>query len=144
MMFLDVVIDPVALQGDRWFLGKIYEYPNGGAYFGVTLANFAGWFVVCFIIIRLYIVLERLVRERGPDDGRAVLGRPVPLKQLGPVLLYFGVLGFNLFMTFWIGETLLGVIGSFLTLSLAFLVIIVLINRGGWRSHGMDSAGEGG
>ncbi|MDH5698334.1 MAG: hypothetical protein OEZ41_00025 [Nitrospirota bacterium] len=25
--FLDVVIDPVALQGERWFLGKIYGYP---------------------------------------------------------------------------------------------------------------------
>ena len=26
-MLLDVVIDPVALRGDRWFLGKIYYYP---------------------------------------------------------------------------------------------------------------------
>src|SRR5438093_5349258 len=34
MMYLDVIIDPVALHGDRWFLGKIYYYPNGGLYFG--------------------------------------------------------------------------------------------------------------
>ncbi|HZZ85746.1 MAG TPA: carotenoid biosynthesis protein [Anaeromyxobacteraceae bacterium] len=46
MMLLDVVIDPVALQGDKWFLGRIYEYPYRGFWFGVTAANFAGWFLV--------------------------------------------------------------------------------------------------
>jgi len=44
--FLDVVIDPVALQGERWFLGKIYGYPHEGIYFGISLANFTGWAVV--------------------------------------------------------------------------------------------------
>jgi putative membrane protein len=46
MMLLDVVIDPVTLQGDKWFLGRIYDYPTPGFYFGVTAANFAGWFLV--------------------------------------------------------------------------------------------------
>ncbi len=46
MMLLDVVIDPVALQGEKWFLGRIYESPYRGFYFGVTAANFAGWFFV--------------------------------------------------------------------------------------------------
>jgi putative membrane protein len=142
MMFLDIVIDPVALQGDRWFLGKIYEYPKGGAYFGVTLMNFLGWFVVCFIILRLYIILERLVGERVPGNGAAMRSQ-LPYRELGPVVLYFGVIGFNLFMTFWIGETMMGFVGSFLTLSLALLVIIVLSKTGGWRSREIDS-GEGG
>src|SRR5947209_3339386 len=30
MMMLDVVIDPLAARGDRWFLGRIFWYPNGG------------------------------------------------------------------------------------------------------------------
>ena len=34
-MLIDVVIDPVALRGDRWFLGQIYGYPDPGVYFGV-------------------------------------------------------------------------------------------------------------
>ena len=33
--FIDMVIDPVALRGDRWFLGKIYYYPDPGIHFGV-------------------------------------------------------------------------------------------------------------
>ena len=42
MMLLDVVIDPLAVRGDRWFLGRIFYYPDGGVYFGVPLSNFAG------------------------------------------------------------------------------------------------------
>jgi len=46
MMLLDVVIDPLAVRGDRWFLGRIFYYPEGGAYFGVPLTNFLGWWIV--------------------------------------------------------------------------------------------------
>ena len=40
--FIDMVIDPVALRGDRWFLGKIYYYPDPGMHFGVPFANYVG------------------------------------------------------------------------------------------------------
>jgi uncharacterized membrane protein len=43
MMWLDIVIDPLAVRGDRWFLGRIFYYPEPGWYFGVPLANFVGW-----------------------------------------------------------------------------------------------------
>jgi uncharacterized membrane protein len=124
MMFLDIIIDPVALLGDRWFLGKIYEYPNGGAYFGVTIMNFAGWFVVCFLIIRCYIILEKLIFG-GPKEVRTNPGRLRMLfREYGTICLYLGVLGFNLFITFWIGEMRLGLIGVFLTLALVILVMM--------------------
>ncbi|MEP7270050.1 MAG: carotenoid biosynthesis protein [Acidobacteriota bacterium] len=132
MMFLDIVIDPLALRGDRWFLGKIYYYPDGGLYFGVTLANFLGWFIVCFVILRLYFLLERKVF--GGILTRGAVG--YRFKALGPVGLYFGVLGFNLFMTFWIGELLLGVVDSFVICALAVLVAVALA-RGGF-GEGMD------
>lgn len=127
MMFLDIVIDPVALRGERWFLGKIYEYPNGGAYFGVTIMNFVGWFVVSFLIIRCYIVLEMLLfggpREASHDER----GWRRLLRELGTPGLYFGVLAFNLFITFWIGETVLGSIGLFLTLGILIPAMILLM-----------------
>ena len=72
MMYLDIIIDPVALRGDRWFLGKIYFYPDGGSYFGITLANFLGWYFVCFVILRLFVWLETLVfaHKSVPGSGR--------------------------------------------------------------------------
>lgn len=52
--FSDVIIDPVALQGERWFLGEIYGYPQEAVYFGVPLTNFAGWAVVGFLSLLGY------------------------------------------------------------------------------------------
>ena len=34
MMLLDVLIDPLAVRGDRWFLGRVLYYPDGGVLFG--------------------------------------------------------------------------------------------------------------
>jgi putative membrane protein len=122
MMYLDIIIDPVALRGDRWFLGKIYYYPDGGSYFGITIANFLGWFFVCFVIVRLFVWLERMVFAKASNLAAGV--RSHRYKALGPVGLYFGVLGFNLFMTFWIGERELGVVGVIIILPLAMMIAL--------------------
>ena len=55
MMLIDVVIDPLAVRGDRWFLGKIFYYPEGGAYFGVPLSNFLGWALVGWVAVGSYL-----------------------------------------------------------------------------------------
>jgi putative membrane protein len=122
MMYLDIIIDPVALLGDRWFLGKIYYYPSGGSYFGITIANFLGWYFVCFVIVRLFVWLERIVFSKSSNLMAGA--REYRYKALGPVGLYFGVLGFNLFMTFWIGERTLGVVGVIVILPLIVMVAL--------------------
>ncbi len=106
MTLLDVVIDPLAARGDRWFLGRIYYYPEGGLYFGVPLSNFFGWFLVAFLMIGSFQFLEK----------KLILSPP-PLKAplLGP-LFYYGILTFNLVITFWIGEPILGIVGVLLHL----------------------------
>src|SRR5215472_962328 len=42
MMALDIVIDPLAVLGDRWFLGRLFFYDQPGIYFGVPISNFVG------------------------------------------------------------------------------------------------------
>ena len=107
-VLLDIVIDPLALRGDRWFLGKIYYYPEGGLYFGVPLANFFGWGVVGFSITGLFQTLDR--RLGGRDKTKTLPG-------LGGSFLYFLILLSGVGMTFYIGEPLLGAIGLLLSLS---------------------------
>jgi putative membrane protein len=124
MMYLDIIIDPVALRGDRWFLGKIYYYPDGGSYFGITIANFLGWYFVCFVIVRLFALIEKLVFARASNLKSGV--RSYRYKALGAIGLYFGVLGFNLFMTFWIGERELGVVGVIIILPLMVMITLAL------------------
>jgi|Deesub1362A_J573_1020465.scaffolds.fasta_scaffold00064_23 putative membrane protein len=107
-VFLDVIIDPVALRGDRWFLGKIYAYPLEGPYFGVPLSNFGGWLMVGFVLI-----LSLRLLHGWEGSGKHRYHKPwAPL--WGPVL-YLGILVFNLTVTFWIGEITLGLVGAFLT-----------------------------
>ncbi|MBL8148959.1 MAG: carotenoid biosynthesis protein [Blastocatellia bacterium] len=120
MMFLDIVIDPVALQGERWFLGKLYYYPNGGQYFGITIANFAGWFFVCVLILRVYIFIEKMVVK----ETAGILN--YPFKALAPAGLYFGILLFNVTMTFLIGEETMGWASTFITTLLILLLVLHL------------------
>ena len=124
MMYLDIIIDPVALRGERWFLGKIYYYPEGGSYFGITLANFLGWFFVCLAILRIFAWIDR--RMMSGMTQRPAGCRDYRYKALGPVGLYFGILGFNLFMTFWIGEKMLGIVGIIIVLPILLLILLAL------------------
>lgn len=112
MTILDVIIDPLTVRGDRWFLGRVYEYPDGGLYFGVPLSRFGGWFLVGAVTIALYQRLERLLHT------------PTPLLRAGQAHLHFGglfepvlylaIVLFNLTLTLWIGEPLLAAIAFFI------------------------------
>lgn len=110
-VFLDIIIDPVALQGHRWFLGQIYGYRQVGIYFGVPMSNFYGWFVVGLVLMTALQVLDRrpALDGRGPQPFRRVPG----VGLLGPVL-FLAVLVFNLGVTLWIGEHLQGLVGVLL------------------------------
>src|SRR5213594_2803878 len=104
MMALDVVIDPLAVRGDRWFLGRLFAYATPGIYFGVPLSNFLGWVIVGTVGVGVYLFL-------APDGG----GRRV----WPGVALYYGVLGFNLGVTMWIGEWFMAAGGAVLHLAIA-------------------------
>jgi len=107
MMVLDIVIDPLAVLGERWFLGPLFAYVEPGSYFGVPLSNFVGWVVVGAVGVGLFLSLAH------DDSGRRIWPG---------VALYYAVLGFNLTMTVQIGELLLAVIGATIHLGVALSV----------------------
>ncbi|QPJ65027.1 MAG: carotenoid biosynthesis protein [Candidatus Nitrohelix vancouverensis] len=105
-MLMDVVIDPVAFQGDRWFLGKIYTYQEEGEYFNIPLTNFAGWFIVGSAILFCFTRVNRRLSERWPLPDKEY-----PFQALWGPALYLCVLAFNLAVTFYIGEMVMGLCG---------------------------------
>lgn len=127
-MLLDMMIDPVARLGDRWFLGQIYEYAHPGRYFGVPASNFIGWFLVPWLVITANQALWRL---------------PVPVFQrLRPIAppsrldlgFYLSIALFNIAIAFAIGAWPIGLCSSMI------LTGIILGTAPGLQRH--EIAGE--
>ena len=130
-MLLDVIIDPIATMGDKWFLGKIHWYVHPGFYFGVPMTNFAGWFLVALAVI---------VVNRCLSFPRALSGNPVCNKNsMAPRLnhsgmttskhtylyptFYIAIALFNIAITFWVGEWKLGIASSVILCIILFFTI---------------------
>jgi len=125
MALLDVVIDPLAVRGGRWFLGHLFTYPEGGVYFGVPLSNFVGWLLVGWGTVGGYVW--------ATEDTR--LGSP----RLG-ITLYYLVLAVNLTVTVWIGEMLIAAAGIVVQAAV-FLLLYNLsrVSPGRWSAERLSA-----
>jgi uncharacterized membrane protein len=134
---LDIIIDPIALKGDRWFLGLIYGYREAGAYFGIPVSNFLGWLLVGVVLIHALQMIDHFLHRKGVKD---TFGRGCSWRYLPGPLLYLGILAFNLAVTFWIGEYRLfwsGVL--FVVLPLTLLIVLIQSKA---RKFGIAAARE--
>jgi putative membrane protein len=135
MTWLDVVIDPLAVRGDRWFLGRIFYYPEPGAYFGVPMANFVGWAVLGSVITGVWLAIEPRLAGAPPAWARRLPGR-----RYHPVVLYYLVLAFNLAVTARVAEPALFWTGLVLHLPLAAVVVFSIASLASSSEH--SYAGE--
>lgn len=126
-VYLDIIIDPVALQGSKWFLGQIYGYPREGAYFGVPISNFTGWFMVGFLMIYALQLIDAYL-DRGKIKDYA--GYQYPWRYLVGPGLYAGVVVFNLCIAFAIHDHQLAWTGVFvILLPLVLLSFMLKLKR---------------
>jgi putative membrane protein len=121
-VFIDMITDPVALRGDRWFLGRLYYYPAPGIHFGVPIANYVGWGVVGLISLTTYFILDRRLPELSRDETVSVTR-----DLLLGCALYYSVLIFNLAISFWIGERLIGATGLLSYIPITALVVLRIL-----------------
>ncbi len=112
MTLLDVVIDPLAVRGGRWFLGHVFSYPDGGVYFGVPLSNFVGWLLVGWATVGGYVWVAGSARLRSPRLG---------------ITLYYMVLAVNLTVTLWIGEFVMA--GAGIVVQMAVFLLLYNVSR---------------
>jgi putative membrane protein len=124
MMWLDVVIDPLAVRGDRWFLGRIFYYPEPGWYFGVPTSNFVGWVVVGAAIAWGWSLFGDRLGGSPPAWAARLPGR-----RYHALALYYLVLAFNLAVTAAVAEPALFWTGALLHVPLAVLVVCSLRAR---------------
>lgn len=99
MVVVDLITDPVANLGRHWFLGNIYHYPEPGVHFGVTFANYCGWFVVALATL---FVNQRMDEWLLAHQG----GKPLPARLPGMGLFapvfWAGIVLFQLGVTGWL------------------------------------------
>lgn len=129
-VFLDIVTDPVALQGSRWFLGRIYGYREVGTHFGVPMSNYLGWWLVSALLIAVLQLLDRL----GTAGKRPAGVGAAPYRSLYGPFLYLCVIAFNLGVTFYIGENLMALTGIFI-FTLPVVMTLVLFRQKLDRYH---------
>ncbi len=125
-VFLDIIIDPVALQGDRWFLGRIYGYREAGIHFGVPLSNYVGWWLVSVFLVLALQVIDAFV---GRKTVKASGMKSVPFRSMFGPGLYLSVIIFNIAVTIIIGESLMALTGILIFVLPAAVVAVLLVRR---------------
>jgi len=120
-MILDVITDPLAHLGGKWFLGEIYYYETPGFYFDVPWTNFAGWFLVAFVVIMIFQYFNTVI------PAKAGISNDSPLKFLYP-LFYLSIALFNIIIMMTINEPVLSSVSCFV---LAPIVLFMI-----WRIRG--------
>lgn len=121
-MYLDIIIDPVALQGNKWFLGQIYGYAESGEYFGIPLSNFIGWFVVGFFLIMALQKIDAFFVRKGVSDKYAPNW---PFRYVIGPGLYYGIFVFNITVTFFIKEYNTALSSVFIVFIMTVLILVL-------------------
>lgn len=132
MGLIDVIVDPVAFLGDRWFLGRIYGYEVDGAYFHVPFSNFAGWWLVAGVTFAAVMLVDaKWIAPTARDrSGR----RRLPCRALIGPGIWLGVAAFNTAIAFSIGAADIGFANVYISTTIAVLVLTRALGVGGRAS----------
>lgn len=123
MVMIDLVVDPLSVLGDHWFLGKIFWYDPPGPHFGVPISNYLGWFFVAAVTVAIFQLLDARM-NRGTDKPLGVMPG-FPSRALLGLALYVGIVGFGITMLFRIDAAEIGWASLFIFIP--FLALIANI-----------------
>jgi putative membrane protein len=121
MVSIDMITDPITLQGKKWFLGELYYYPNGGSHFGVPVSNYFGWAFTGFVTLGIYVLLDRYYLKNLKSFNKKL--PYIISKPLLSLFVYFGIVAFKA------GLYELGVSGAITFFLPVFLIFTFLFSK---------------
>jgi putative membrane protein len=111
-VLVDLVVDPVSLHGNEWFLGDLYRWGSAKGYLGVPLTNFLGWYLAALIVLWVDEALD-VGRERTFDALRGVT-------------LALSVMAFNVLIAVGIGQWRVALSGVVITTAVTWMCLPTL------------------
>jgi uncharacterized membrane protein len=127
MVMIDLVVDPLSVLGDRWFLGRIFWYDPPGPHFGVPISNYLGWYFVAAVTIAIFQFLDATLNH-GVRKPFGALPALTSRALLGPAL-YLGIAIFGIAMLFRIGASNIAWASVFIFLPFCVLAIHIVTRR---------------
>jgi len=120
MVMWDLTVDPISstLQG-------LWVWHNPGAYFGVPLSNYFGWFMVVYIIFQLFGIY--LTKYDSITEEKIAELSNKPFWSEGPVIYGIMALGTILSIFYQFNDTTLSM-ALVTVFTMIFVVILALIN----------------
>lgn len=118
-MLPQVLLAPLSVRGERWFLGRVHEFAGTGLFFDVPPPAIAGWALVAAVAIFLFQRLEPWLTAPSPllRAGQFHL-------QMGGLfepLAWLGIAVVGIALALAIGEPQLAMVGVFVYLPLAIV-----------------------
>ncbi len=133
MVMLDVIIDPLTLQGKKWFLGHLYFYPGGGSHFGVPISNYLGWGFTGLVILFFYTRIDKYFLQKIKLTKTQKLN--LPYKSLYGLVMYYGIIGFNVVITFYMGLYEIGMSGLIVIAFPSVLISVFFLKKNNYATH---------
>lgn len=71
MVMWDLTVDPISST-----LQSLWVWTNPGAYFGVPISNFFGWFIVVYIFFQVFALYLSKYDSLNPKRAIYILNKP--------------------------------------------------------------------
>lgn len=109
-VLVDLVVDPVSLHGNQWFLGDMYRWRNANGYLGVPLWNFLGWYLATWLVLFVDEAFDVGVPDRRFDAARGAT-------------LALSIMAFNLLIAAGIGQWRVALSGALITAAVTWMCL---------------------
>jgi uncharacterized membrane protein len=120
MVMWDLTVDPISstLQG-------LWVWHNAGAYFGIPISNYFGWFMVVYIIFQIFGIY--LTKYDQITDEKAAIISNKPFWSEAPVL--YGIMALGTILSIFYQFNDLTISMALITVfTMIFVIILALIN----------------
>jgi uncharacterized membrane protein len=111
MVMWDLAIDPISST-----LQSLWVWQSPGAYFGVPLMNYFGWFLVVFIFFQIFAIYISKYDSIGPEKVKMISGKAF----WSEAAVLYGIIGL---------DQILVIVSIYndITLSMALITVFTMI-----------------